>query len=173
MSLTKANAQQDRHLISGHHSFTLQHPWYKSSVREDVVCGPHLDELCNSCPWQVESLSQACIRCCLDSSPPGQPPRHLSQRCWPSSKEQGSSICSSPWSPGFYLLAPLGEGGSRESYYSWALRNKTILKALIANSDQEMNIYLAGSISAGRISAVCSRTSSPTLPVSWTFVARL
>lgn len=168
MPLTKAHAQQDRHLTSGHHSFTLQHPWYKSSVRVDVVYGPHLDELCNGCPWQVESLSQAYMRCRLDSSPPGQPPTHLSERCWPSYKEQGSSICSSPCSPGSYLLTSLGEGGSRESFYSWTLRNKTILKALIANSDQQRNIYLAG-----RISAVCSRTSSPTFPVSWTFVARL
>lgn len=43
MSLTKAHAQQDRTLILGHHSFTLQNPWYKSSIREDVVYGPQLE----------------------------------------------------------------------------------------------------------------------------------
>lgn len=56
MSLTKARVQQDRHLILGHHSFPLQHPRYKSSIREDVIYGPHLDALCNGGPSRVGSL---------------------------------------------------------------------------------------------------------------------
>lgn len=114
------------------------------------------------------------MRCYFDRTN-GHPPGQLSLRRWPSSEEWGRSTSSSPSS--CFQTSPQEKeavqtatvtgylaGRGRVNLPHWALRKKSVLKALIATGNQERSRLLAGRIVHWR---------QPTLLAPQAFVTRL